>query len=364
MRQELSQSRLQKCEMNEQLHAAQEELALWRFQCLRQKCILIDREMRLEANSIPFESRCSVPVDESIPVSMDELTLDDEKRAPTEVSVILEEDKPLPLVVVEEGGDVDCEIVPPDANPFIDLSIESPPGDEPEKRNESEPVSDDHCIVMSVDKETLDTEKEVEDINHPESTPDVMSSKDISPCKSPKLSNSTETEPEDKQGAPINLDFLLDFSPGFKPLPQPRAQRPTPEAVPIVDMTLTGTSGGEEESDDKENKERPKRKSGVTKLQYKAISNSHNNNNCGGKSILVKRSAVPDAGQRNVRFATDEEDGKKEQKKGVDLLGKRDGGVVVKKEPGAAGGIVKKAFKVNVRYIHSNPSATTNTEKK
>lgn len=360
MSQELSQARLQKCEMNEQLHAAQEELALWRFQCLRQKCILIDREMRLEANSIPFESRCSVPVDESIPVSMDELTLDDEKGVPKEVSVVPEEDKPLPLVL-EEGDDVDCEIVPPDANPFIDLSTESPPGDEPEQRNDSEPVSDEHCMEMSIDMETVAAQTEVEDIYLPESTPEVMGSKDISPCKSPELCKSTGQESE---GAPINLDYLLDFSPGFKPLPLPRVQRPTPEVVSIVDMTITGTSG-EEESDDKENKVRPKRKSGVTKLQYKAISNSHNNNiqNGGGKSILVKRSAVPDAGQRNVRFAADEEDGKKEEKKGVDLLGKRDNGVVVKKEPGATGG-VRKAFKVNVRYIHSNPSATTNTEKK
>lgn len=66
----MHQCQLEKCNLNQILYTTQKELAQWRFQCLKHKCILIDRESLLESNNITFEPRCAIPVDKSVSVSI------------------------------------------------------------------------------------------------------------------------------------------------------------------------------------------------------------------------------------------------------------------------------------------------------
>lgn len=389
MRQELSQSRLQKCEMSEQLHEVQEELAKWRFQCLRQKCVLIDREMRLEAHDISFESRCAVPVDKSVCVSIDEMLVGEVEGASPDVVVVVEEK---PLIKLEtdvkaekeekEGEEEDCEIVVSEPDPVIDLSSceSSPPGGTEgigarPPQEMMEPASE-VLMDMSIEgghslatrKEHLGVAWEQEEVGHLETSvaglmvsdgcDDRARSKEVSP-----LSEGIDSEATTK-GVPCNLDFLLDISPAMTIKPQLVYSQPSPVRATVVDITATDSE--DSSSNNKENVERTKkaRKSGVTKLQYKAISNSSNVKH-GAKSILVKRSAVPeDNGQRSVHFAMDEEQQQKQQRQGgqskkeaADLNLK--GGVVVKKEgdlgagPGLSG--LKGMKKINIRRIHSRP---------
>lgn len=394
MRQELSQSRLQKCEMSEQLHEVQEELAKWRFQCLRQKCVLIDREMRLEAHDISFESRCAVPVDKSVCVSIDEMLVGELEGASPDVVVVVEEK---PLIKLEtgvkaekeekEGEEEDCEIVVSEPDPVIDLSSceSSPPGGTEGigARPPQEmmlPVSE-VLMDMSIEgghslatrMEHLGVAWEQEEVGHLETSvaglmvsgggDDRARSKEVSPLSEGIESDKVEATTE---GVPCNLDFLLDISPAMTIKPQLVYSQPSPVRSVLVDITATDSedsSSNNKENEDMAERTKKPRKSVVTKLQYKAISNSSNVKH-GAKSILVKRSAVPeDNGQRSVHFAMDEEQQQQHRKGGHSKKEAADlnlkGGVVVKKEgdlgagPGLSG--LKGMKKINIRRIHSRP---------
>lgn len=363
MQLELAQSRMQKCEMNDQLQAVQVELAQWRFQCLKQKCVLIDREMRLEANGIPFETRCSVPVDETVQVSVDEVILmEGDKRAAAVISapaceVATErEEQPLPpptttTVVVKaveemetttssDDNPVDCEIVEPEVK-IIDLSVSSP-----QERLDAE-------MDMSMDGMELATAKAAPAMKEEELT--TASSGE----RSKELASDTAEEGKGTGAAAgdcfINLDFLLDDLPS-----QP--QRHQKKAPQLVDLCFSPVvASPQEQEENKENEEQQqqqqqqkplKKKNSVTKLNYKAISNNHHHS--GGQSILVKRTGAVENSQKNVQFAADVHEAKD--------LNRVGGGCFIKQEPGSGGGgQPKKAFKVNFRRIHSKPAPSTTT---
>lgn len=386
MRQELRQSRMQKCEMEDQLQAAQEELAQWRFQCLRQKCVLIDREMRLEANNIQFESRCSVPVDDTVHVSVEEdggLVRDE--RQPQVVNVDEEDDMELELSgekekeeeevtkqekpkeenkepfeagKEEEQGnsiledepkqeqieDVDCEIVGVPGERVIDLCVNSPP--EAVKEDEM-----DMSLEMDSNREVTTRKAKTEVLDSADGQRVVEEPLNIE--MEPKGVERKTTVASSGQDGFINFDFLLN-SPKNKPQP-----KSPPQFVDLCSPDVRPTGG---DNDNKENEEdegklpQQKKMSSMTKLNYKAINPNH-----GAKSILVKRTGMAENNQKNVQFAAEvqkKEEEVKEPRRGVTV-----GGVFVKQEPGF-NFLAKKSFKVNFRTIHSKPSPVVNSENK
>lgn len=356
---------MQKCEMEDQLRLAQEELALWRFQCLKQKCVLIDREIKLEANNIPFESRCAVLVDETVHVAAADDVLMEDKRPcevaalPTDVKEDEAEDSthPLTAVVVKQ------EAVEPGAEaqePFLDDDceiIETPSNHATEE------------IDLSVDVEGVSLELQLD-----HSAMATRKEGDVQRCEELLTTSVAKESPAKARDCLLDLDFLLD-----SPDKANCMQRP-PVLSPVVDLCASpapplaarkddrAEEVGKQRVDCTENKENEeqmpqKKKSSITKLNYKAISN-----NQGAKSILVKRTGITENPQKNVQFATDATGLREvEQAKDVQRVGGGLGaagatveGVFMKQEPGL--GQPKKAFKVNIRRIHSKPTPPSTQE--
>lgn len=372
IRQELSHCRMQKCEMEDQLRLAQEELALWRFQCLKQKCVLIDREIKLEANNIPFESRCAVPVDETLHVAAADDVFVEDKR-PSEVVALRPdlkedeaEDSAHPLTdavvvkqeVVKQGAeehedpqqflDGDCEIIETPSNHAteeIDLSVDME-------------VERDVSLEMQLDHSAMATRKDLE----------------VQKCEELLTTSVVAKEsPAKARDCFLDLDFLLD-SPDKANCMQKSiidlcASPPPPLAAKRddrrqeVEQQRVCTENKENEQQMPQQQQQLKKKSSITKLNYKAISN-----NQGAKSILVKRTGITENPQKNVQFATDVTGQQEQAAKGLQRVGggfgaagaATVGGVFVKQEPGL--GQPKKAFKVNIRRIHSKPTPPNTTE--
>lgn len=142
---ELMQCRMQKCELSEALQLSQEELARCRFQCLKQKCILIDREMKLEENKIEFEPRNLVPVTESV-------QLDDEEELIPQVKIEIPDDNESD----DDSSSIEIisEEIPLDVKVEANLPVSSPESDCPDK---VEPIS----IEIEQQKSQISPEKSV-----------------------------------------------------------------------------------------------------------------------------------------------------------------------------------------------------------
>lgn len=60
LRKELYSCRMQKAVLDESFQNSQKELAKWRFEALKSRCIIIERETLLEENNIPFATKIPV----------------------------------------------------------------------------------------------------------------------------------------------------------------------------------------------------------------------------------------------------------------------------------------------------------------
>lgn len=350
-------------------------MAQWRFQCLKQKCILIDREIRLEANNIPFECRSTVAVDETVPVSVDDW----------QEEVVAEKIKPCEFVVaVDEESDEEGEkAVTPEVSsvtdPDVEVSIMKLPGEEgynqvdqmlleikaepssspevtaaeeiataatfpreggekpPLKAEDSEevlfvaaPVGQDSVIDLCATIDQANVKRELMDASLD------VSLGDLSGLATRKASTDAAVP---SSSGPINFDFLLDSPSTNKPQRHP--------STAITPMMRKGTRSPPPDSEDKENDEGRMKRSTVTKLNYKPISK-------GRKSILVKRVGLAENQQKNVHFATDVKEREEEWKKdAAEEEVARDANS--KDRP-------KKKMTVNIRTIHSRPPRTVPKE--
>lgn len=351
LRQELMQVRMQRCEATDQLRDAREELAKWRFQCLKAKCVLIDREMRLEANNIAFEPSRAVPVNEAIEVSVEEDFMDnrrhtddcqqigrgeEEHQQHSEIEETFEEATVVTDVVVEETGASsspgDCEIVEEANAEVIDLVNSSvvmiSTNVVQVKMEETEAIAEIHPIIKTEVVEVPVVKEEEKEGTSKEPHP-VTTSKKVP-------SNGFESLEQ-----LFNFDFLL--SPKHKPQGLKATGTPV-EVVNLVDVE-TGDEGENKENVSTiktENQQQlipPTKKKGcISKLSYKAI-----NMNPTPKNPIAK----------NVHFGTDSTESESKVKGGNN--GNPVGAVFLRQDLKAAAE-PKKKFKVNFRRVHSKPT--------
>lgn len=345
-------------------------MAQWRFQCLKQKCILIDREIRLEANNIPFECRSTVAVDETVHVSVDDWQ---EKIKPCEFVVAVDEESD------EEGEKAATPEVSSVTDPDVEVSIMKLPGEEgynqvdqmlleikaepssspevtaaeeigtaatfpreggekpPLKAEDSEEVlfvaaavGQDSVIDLCATIDQANVKRELMDASLD------VSLADLSGLATRKASTGAAVP---SSSGPINFDFLLDSPSTNKPQRHP--------STAITPMMRKGTRSPPPDSEDKENDEGRMKRSTVTKLNYKPISK-------GRKSILVKRVGLAENQQKNVHFATDVKEREEEWKKDA---AKEE--VAKEANPNDR---PKKKMTVNIRTIHSRPPRTVPKE--
>lgn len=340
-------------------------MAQWRFQCLKQKCILIDREIRLEANNIPFECRSTVAVDETVPVSVDDWQ---EKIKPCEFVVAVDEESD------EEGEKAATPEVSSVTDPDVEVSIMKLPGEEGYNQDDqmlleikAEPSSSPEVTVPTTfpregrwEKPPLKAEdsEEVLFVAAPvgqDSVIDLCATIDQANVKRELMDASLDVSLADLSGlatrkastgaavpssaGPINFDFLLDSPSTNKPQRHP--------STAITPMMRKGTRSPPPDSEDKENDEGRMKRSTVTKLNYKPISK-------GRKSILVKRVGLAENQQKNVHFATDVKEKEEEWKKDA-----AEEEVAKEANPNDR---PKKKMTVNIRTIHSRPPRTVPKE--